>query len=121
LRLLLIAKSAIVLYLNPEGKSESLENYFMAVSPGLREVLARRIAGEIILSSKPGSTMKKWRELFAVSQINLSEAMGLSSSVISDYESADEKALVQIHRKFVLSLCKSMKEKEAASSVNLLN
>ena len=59
----------------------------MSVSPSLREILARRIAGEIILSGKPGATMRKWRELFAVSQMNLSETMGLSSSVISDYES----------------------------------
>jgi len=60
----------------------------MSVSPSIREVLARRIAGEIILSSKPGATMRKWRELFAVSQMTLAEKMQLSSSaVISDYES----------------------------------
>ena len=65
----------------------------MSVSPSLREVLARRIAGEIILSSKPGSTMRKWRELFAVSQITLTETMGLlSSGVISDYESGRRKS-----------------------------
>ena len=56
----------------------------MSVSPSIREVLARRIAGEIILSGKTGATMRKWRELFAVSQITMSEKMALSSSVISD-------------------------------------
>ena len=77
----------------------------MSVSPGLREVLARRIAGEIILSSKPGSTIKKWRELFAVSQISLSEAMGLSSSVISDYESGRRQSPgAKFIRRLVLSL-----------------
>lgn len=77
----------------------------MSVSPSLREVLARRIAGEIILSSKPGSTMRKWRELFAVSQLTLSEAMGLSSSVISDYESGRRKSPgAKFIRRFVLSL-----------------
>ena len=100
-----IGKNAIVLYLNFEGKVQAERNCFMSVSPGLREVLARRIAGEIILSSKPGSTMKKWRELFAVSQINLSEAMGLSSSVISDYESGRRKSPgAKFIRRFVLSL-----------------
>ena len=64
----------------------------MSVSPSIREVLARRIAGEIILSGKPGSTMRKWRELFAVSQITLSEKMLLSGSVISDYESGRRKS-----------------------------
>jgi putative transcriptional regulator len=77
----------------------------MSVSPSLREVLARRIAGEIILSSKPGSTMRKWRELFAVSQMSLSEAMGLSSSVVSDYESGRRKSPgAKFIRRFVLSL-----------------
>ncbi|MDR0471641.1 MAG: helix-turn-helix domain-containing protein [Nitrososphaerota archaeon] len=75
------------------------------VSPSLREVLARRIAGEIILSSRPGSTMKKWRELFAISQISLSQTMGLSSSVISDYESGRRKSPgAKFIRRFVLAL-----------------
>jgi putative transcriptional regulator len=79
--------------------------YFMAVSPSTREVLARRIAGEIILSGKPGVTMKKWRELFAVSQLSLSEVMHLSSSVISDYESGRRKSPgAKFIRRFVLAL-----------------
>jgi putative transcriptional regulator len=83
-----------------EGK-----NCFMSVSPGLREVLARRIAGEIILSSKPGATMRKWRELFAVSQISLAEVMGCSSSVVSDYESGRRKSPgAKFIRRFVVSL-----------------
>jgi len=77
----------------------------MSVSPSLREVLARRIAGEIILSSRPGSTMRKWRELFAVSQISLSQTMDLSSSVVSDYESGRRKSPgAKFIRRFVLSL-----------------
>jgi putative transcriptional regulator len=77
----------------------------MSVSPSLREVLARRIAGEIILSGRPGATMRKWRELFAISQINLSEAMKLSSSVVSDYESGRRKSPgAKFIRRFVLAL-----------------
>ena len=77
----------------------------MSVSPSLREVIARRIAGEIILSSKPGSTMRKWRELFAISQTSVSEVMGLSSSVVSDYESGRRKSPgAKFIRRFVLSL-----------------
>jgi len=77
----------------------------MSVSPSLREVLARRIAGEIILSSRPGSTMRKWRELFAVSQTSLSEVMKLSSSVVSDYESGRRQSPgAKFIRRFVLSL-----------------
>jgi putative transcriptional regulator len=85
----------------------------MSVSPSIREVLARRIAGEIILSGKPGATMRKWRELFAVSQINLSEKMRLSSSaVISDYESGRrESPGAKFIRRFVLSLLRIDEEK----------
>lgn len=83
------------------------------VSPSTREVLARRIAGEIILSGKPGATMRRWRELFAVSQIGLSEKMALSSSaVISDYESGRrESPGAKFIRKFVLALLQIDEEK----------
>ena len=84
----------------------------MSVSPSIREVLARRIAGEIILSSKPGATMRKWRELFAVSQLSLSEKMILSSSVISDYESSRRKSPgATFIRRFVLALLQIDEEK----------
>lgn len=84
----------------------------MSVSPSVREVLARRIAGEIILSSKPGATLRKWRELFTVSQISLSEKMTLSSSVISDYESGRRKNPgARFIRRFVLSLLQIDEEK----------
>jgi len=77
----------------------------MSVSPSIREILARRIAGEIILSGKPGATMRKWRELFAVSQLSISEVMGLSSSVISDYEASRRKSPgAKFIRRFVLAL-----------------
>jgi putative transcriptional regulator len=79
----------------------------MSVSPSVREVLARRIAGEIILSSKPGGTMRKWRELFGVSQMRLSDKMIVSSSVISDYESGRRKSPgTKFVRRFVWALLK---------------
>ena len=49
--------------------------------------------------------MRKWRELFAVSQITLSEKMLLSASVISDYESGRRKSPgAKFIRRFVLGL-----------------
>jgi len=48
---------------------------------------AEKIAGEITLSSSPGSVMKKWRELFGITQIDLSKVLKISASTISDYES----------------------------------
>jgi predicted transcriptional regulator len=58
--------------------------------------------------------MRKWRELFAVSQISLSEKMAVFSSVISDYESGRRKSPgAKIIKKFVLSLLHLMRKKVA--------
>jgi putative transcriptional regulator len=48
--------------------------------------LKERIAGEIALSDSPGSNMKKWRELFGISQTELAKSLKISTSTISDYE-----------------------------------
>ncbi len=50
------------------------------------DTLQERIAGEITLSETPGSTMKKWRELFGISQVELAKYLKISTSTISDYE-----------------------------------
>jgi putative transcriptional regulator len=50
------------------------------------EIIAR-IAGEIVLSHDPGMTMKVWRQRLKVKQSELAKAMGISPSVLSDYES----------------------------------
>jgi putative transcriptional regulator len=59
----------------------------MPVAAQVRQRLARRIAGEISLSDSPGRIMRKWREMFHIPQIQLAEALSISPSVISDYES----------------------------------
>jgi putative transcriptional regulator len=58
----------------------------------LRAKLAEKMAGEITLSQNPGETMKKWRKSFEVSQIDLANAIEVSPSVISDYESGRRKS-----------------------------
>ena len=57
------------------------------MSETAREELSRRIAGEITLSNDPGATLRKWRTDFDVSQTELADQLGVSSSVVSDYES----------------------------------
>ncbi|PSP47430.1 transcriptional regulator [Halobacteriales archaeon QH_6_66_25] len=54
---------------------------------GAREELAEKIAGEIALSGDPGGTLKKWRTDFGIAQSALAEELGVSPSVVSDYES----------------------------------
>ena len=62
--------------------------------------LKKKIAGEIVLSSLPGETIKKWRQIFKISQIELSKELGISASVISDYEAGRRKSpgIKLIHR-----------------------
>jgi putative transcriptional regulator len=52
-----------------------------------RADLAEKIAGEVTLSDAPGATIRKWRTDFDVTQTDLAEELGVSSSVVSDYES----------------------------------
>lgn len=51
------------------------------------EVLAKKIAGDIVLAKTPSAAIQKWRNIFKISQRALAEEMGIMSSVISDYES----------------------------------
>ncbi|MHA2378779.1 MAG: helix-turn-helix domain-containing protein [Candidatus Thorarchaeota archaeon] len=77
----------------------------MSMLSSVRERLARRIAGEIALSDHPGQTMRMWRERFRLPQIKLADFIGISPSVISDYESGRRKSpgTSTIHR-FVMAL-----------------
>lgn len=52
----------------------------------------QKIAGEIAISPDPGKTIRKWREEFGLSQHQLADAMGVSHSVVSDYESGRRKS-----------------------------
>ncbi len=48
--------------------------------------VARRICGDLIWSGVPGQAMRRWRELYGLSQSELARLMNVSYSVISDYE-----------------------------------
>lgn len=52
-----------------------------------KENAAKSIAGEITLSADSAEAMRKWRNIFGVKQTELARLMGVSPSVISDYES----------------------------------
>lgn len=67
--------------------------------------LSMKIAGEIALSSNPGGTMKKWREIFEISQADLAEYLKISPSTVSDYEGNRRKSPgIGIVRRFVDAL-----------------
>jgi putative transcriptional regulator len=76
------------------------------------EEFKQKIAGEIALSSDPGKTIRKWREEFGLSQHQLADSMGISHSVVSDYESGRRKSPgVAVIKKMVESLIKLDEER----------
>ncbi|MDP2974224.1 MAG: helix-turn-helix domain-containing protein [Candidatus Diapherotrites archaeon] len=58
----------------------------------MAEKLTTTIAGEICLSKDPGGSMKKWREIFGVTQTELAEYLKVTNSTISDYEGGRRKS-----------------------------
>lgn len=54
--------------------------------------VARWVAGDIVLSNEPSHVLKRWREIFGVSQTALANALRISPSVISDYEAGRRKS-----------------------------
>ncbi len=92
--------------------------------------LETTIAGEICLSKDPGGSMKKWREIFGISQTELADFLKVSNSTISDYEGGRRKSpgigvisrlvstLMEMDKnrggKIVKQLDKDFKPKEAA-------
>jgi putative transcriptional regulator len=68
----------------------------------IKNALSEKIAGEITLSPKPGQTIRKWRNIFDISQTELANILELSPSVISDYESGRRKSPgIQTIRKII--------------------
>jgi putative transcriptional regulator len=69
------------------------------------EKFAVKMAGEISLSDTPGKTMKKWREIFEITQAELGKYLKISPSTISDYEGdRRDSPGVKVVRRFVDAL-----------------
>lgn len=76
------------------------------------EKLELSIAGEIALSKEPGKTIKKWREIFGIRQIELSRALGISPSTISDYEGGRRQSPgIGVIKRFVETIIKMDNER----------
>ncbi len=56
------------------------------------KALANKICGEVVFAEYPGKTLKKWRQIFEVSQKELASRLNVSPSVISDYEGDRRKS-----------------------------
>lgn len=66
--------------------------------------IAERICGNIVLADKAGEVMRKWRGIFGITQSELAKKIGVSASVISDYESGRRSPGIIFVKKFVSSL-----------------
>jgi len=65
---------------------------FMDAQSLAKEILAKRIAGEIVLSNEAGKVIQKWRNIFKMPQRRLADEMKIMPSVISDYENGRRKS-----------------------------
>jgi putative transcriptional regulator len=74
-------------------------------------LIAKRIAGDIVFSDDPPSTLRKWREYFEVSQADIARFMRISPSVISDYEKGRRVPGVRFVQRYVAALLESDKLK----------
>ena len=63
--------------------------------------LPERIAGEVTMSPRPGAMLRKWRQEFGLGVSDLSTAMAVSPSVVSDYESGRRRPGVAFVRRSV--------------------
>jgi len=69
------------------------------------EKIKMEIAGEIALSEDPGATMRKWREIFNISQVEFARHLDITVSTISDYEGNRRKSPgTHVIRRFVNAL-----------------
>ncbi len=70
-----------------------------------KDRLAKDITGEVVLSENPEQVLRKWRSIFDFSQKELANYMGITSSVISDYESGRRKSPgINVIRRYVQAL-----------------
>jgi len=57
-----------------------------------RNKIMKDIIGEIVVSDNVEDVLRKWRSIFKISQKDLAQYLGITSSVISDYESGRRKS-----------------------------
>jgi len=74
------------------------------VNEYVREIIAKKIAGDIVWSDDHGGSLRRWREVFKVSQMEVARVMGISASVVSDYEKGRRTPGARFIKKYVDAL-----------------
>lgn len=76
------------------------------------EDIVFKMAGEITLSKNPGASLRKWREIFGITQTELANYINVTPSTISDYEGNRRKSPgIKIIDRFVKAICEIDKQK----------
>lgn len=71
----------------------------------MKKKIAKDIIGEIVLSDNPELVIKKWRTIFKISQKDLANELGITPSVVSDYESGRRASPgIKLIKKYIMSL-----------------
>lgn len=78
----------------------------------------KRIIGEIILSDLPGEIMRRWREVFGITQLEIAEKLEISPSVISDYEGGRRKSPGSL---FIKRFVKGLVDLDESSGGKVIN
>jgi len=96
----------------------------------IKESVAKKIAGDIVLAEDAGKTIQKWRNIFKIPQRRLSDEIKIMPSVISDYENGRRKSPgIKVIKKIVEALIrideknggKIIKEFSLFPSKNIVN
>ncbi|MEM2939962.1 MAG: helix-turn-helix domain-containing protein [Thermoproteota archaeon] len=101
--------------------SDELTPYLSELLSAAKQSSMKRIISDVVLADEPFIALRNWREKFGISQKNLATRMGISASVISDYETGRRKNPgISFLKTYVQSLVEDDAERGGANIMELL-
>ncbi len=68
------------------------------------EIIGKRITGDIVWSDDISAALRKWRNIFKVSQSELAKALGVAPSVVNNYEKGKRTPGARFVKRYVEAL-----------------
>lgn len=100
---------------------DELTPYLSELLSAAKQVSMKKIISDIVLAEQPFTVLRNWREKFGVSQKTLASRMGISASVISDYETGRRRNPgIGFLKHYVQNLVESDAERGGAHLIDLL-
>lgn len=101
--------------------SEELTPYLDDLLSVARQVAMKKIISDVVMAEQPFTVLRSWREKFEVSQKSLASRMGVSASVISDYETGRRRNPgINFLKHYIQNLVESDAEKGGSHLIDLL-